>query len=227
MRKMMLAVLGIVASAALLLAQTPGAPTNLTAVALDDNVSLPAPAKTGGMTLNEALASRRSVREYATTKLTQQELSQLLWAAQGITDDKGHRTAPSAHAQYFLHIYVANSDGVFAYLPQGHELAPITKNDVRSKLSQQDAVRNAPTVFIVAGEYERAAKNMNTDAQQVANRFVDLEAGHATQNLLLEATALKLGAVPVGGLEAKQVTSAAGLPSSVRPIYLVPVGHTK
>jgi SagB-type dehydrogenase family enzyme len=227
MRKVMASVFFSVLFGAMLAAQTAGTPSNSSAAVRDDKVSLPAPAKAGGMSLNEALASRRSVREYAPTKLTQQELSQLLWAAQGITDDKGHRTAPSAHAEYFLHVFVANADGVFEYMPKGHELARLTNNDVRRTLSQQNPVRNAPTVFIIAGDYERAAKNMNTDVQQVANRFVDLEAGHATQNLLLEATAMKLGAVPVGGLEAKQVSSAAGLPATVRPIYLVPVGHLK
>src|SRR5512140_2134176 len=80
--------------------------------------SLPAPDKTGGMSLTQALATRRSIRSFNSTPLTQQQLSQLLWAAQGVTDAKGHRTAPSAHAQYFLRLYVATADGTFEYLPE-------------------------------------------------------------------------------------------------------------
>jgi nitroreductase len=119
-----------------------------------DRVDLPAPSRTGGMTLTDALATRRSVRSFAESKLTQQELSQLLWAAQGITDDKGHRTAPSARAQYFLHLYVATADGFFEYIPAGHKLLKLSVKDLRAGLSSQPAVAAAPAVFVIAGDYD-------------------------------------------------------------------------
>ncbi len=198
-------------------ANGPGEPKSANAVIL------PAPHRSGGMTLAEALAARRSVRSFATTKLTHEELSQLLWAAQGITDEKGHRTAPSARAQYFLSLYVATSDGLFAYIPQGHKLQRLTTKDVRAALSSQAAVLSAPAVFLIAGDYDRAAQaNRDTGL-----RWVNLEAGHATQNLLLQATALGLAAVPVGGIQAEQVAKAASLSPGSTPIYLVPVGHSK
>lgn len=189
-----------------------------------DSISLPTPAKSGGMSLNEALAARRSVRDFAKAPLSQQEISQLLWATQGITDEKGHRTAPSARAKYFLSVYVATADGFFQYVPEGHRLKKLGSADVRSKLSTQPSVLAAPAVFVVAGDYDRAQESADPE---MAARFVNLEAGHATQNLLLQATALKLGAVPVGGINPGDITKAASLPSSSRPIYLVPVGHTK
>jgi len=85
-------------------------------------------------------------------------------------------------------------------------------------------VKKAPIVFLIAGEYERAAK---TTQKEVAHKLVNLEAGHAAQNLLLQATALKLGAVSVGGVDAKQTAAAAALPAEITPIYLLPVGHPK
>lgn len=186
-------------------------------------MDLPAPSRSGGMTLAEALATRRSVRAFTATKLTQQELSQLLWSAQGITDDKGRRTAPSARAQYFLHLYVASADGFFEYIPAGNKLQRLAAKDVRADLSSQAAVTTASAVFVIAGDYDRASQG----GRDVGLRWVNLEAGHAAQNLLLQATALHLGAVPVGGIQAEQVAQAASLPRSSVPIYLIPVGHAK
>ena len=188
-----------------------------------DRVDLPAPNRTGGMTLTEALAMRRSVRAFAETKLTQQELSQLLWAAQGITDDKGHRTAPSARSQYFLHLYLATADGFCEYLPAGHKLQRLSTKDLRAGLSSQTAVATAPAVFVITGDYDRAIQG----GRETGLRWVNLEAGHAAQNLLLQATALHLAAVPVGGIQPEQVAQATSLPASSTPIYLIPVGHAK
>ena len=187
-------------------------------------IELPAPLRTGGMSLNEALAHRRSIRSFQPTKLTLQEISQLLWAAQGVTDDKGHRTAPSAHAQYFLHLYVAQADGFSEYIPAANALQKLSDKDLRGTLSSQETVKAAPVVFLIAGEYDRASK---AAGRETGLRLVDLEAGHAAQNLLLEATALNLGAVPVGGVDPKQTSQAASLPASITPIYLVPAGHAK
>ena len=71
-------------------------------------IQLPQPSKSGGMALTDALAHRRSTRTFTAKPMTQAEISQLLWAAQGITDDQGRRTAPSAGAQYFLHVYLGH-----------------------------------------------------------------------------------------------------------------------
>jgi SagB-type dehydrogenase family enzyme len=188
------------------------------------SIALPAAAHTGGMSLNEALATRRSVRSFEETKITMEEIGQLLWSAQGVTSDKAQRTAPSAHALYFLHLYVARAEGFFEYIPALHALQPISEKDLRATLSTQETVKKAPVVFLIAGEYERAARGVE---RATAERLVNLEAGHAAQNLLLEATALKLGAVPVGGIDPKQTAAAAGLPAGIVPVYLIPVGHPK
>ncbi len=191
-----------------------------------DLVTLPAPATSGGMSLTEVLQKRRSTRNYTNVALTQQEISQLFWAAQGITDAKGHRTAPSAMAKYFLTLYVATPDGLYQYVPDGHKMKKLSGTDLRSKLSQQPSVSSAPAVFIITGDYALAKTSLNAPAD-IAPRFVDLEAGHATQNLLLQATAIQLAGVSAGGIDPVQIAQAASLPESSRPIYLVPVGHPK
>jgi SagB-type dehydrogenase family enzyme len=187
-------------------------------------IELPAPQRSGGISLNDALNHRRSARTFLPTRLTLPEISQLLWAAQGITGEHGARTAPSAHAGYFLRVYLAQPDGFFEYLPAAHALQKLSDKDLRAALSAQPSVKNAPAVFLIAGEYDRAAK---LGDRETALRLVNLEAGHATQNLLLEVTAMNLGAVSVGGIDPKQTAQAASLPAAITPIYLVPVGHVK
>jgi SagB-type dehydrogenase family enzyme len=185
-------------------------------------IQLPQPSKSGGMALTEALAHRRSVRTFTAKPLTQTEISQLLWAAQGITDDKGHRTAPSATAQYYLHVYLASANGFFEYIPNGHQLKQLSAEDLRTKLSVQPSFKSAAIVLLIAGEYERAVAK----AGDRGTRLVNLEAGHVAENVLLQVTALGLGAVPVAGFEPKDAQKVASLPAQQTPIYLMPIGHT-
>jgi SagB-type dehydrogenase family enzyme len=190
-------------------------------------IDLPLPRLEGERSLEETLARRHSVRSFIDAVLTWEEVGQLLWAAQGITRDWGARTAPSAGALYPLEVYVATAEGVYRYMPQGHRVAVLSGADRRPALWQaglnQDAIRQAPAVFVVAGVYARTAAKYGDRAQ----RYVHLEAGHAAQNLLLQAVALDLGGVPIGAFQDKQVQAALGMPEDHAPLYLVPVGHPK
>lgn len=187
---------------------------------------LPQPTLSGETSLEEALVRRRSVREFDSQPLTAGDLGQLLWAAQGITHERGFRTAPSAGALYPLEVYVATIDGVFHYQPRGHQLLGTSPQDARESLYQaalkQEPVRQAPAVFIVTAIYERTTKKYGAERSP---RYVHLEAGHAAQNLLLEATALGLGAVPIGAFHDEEIQKALGLPADHKPLYLIPVGH--
>ena len=102
------------------------------------NIVLPAPLRTGGASLNEVLANRRSVRSFESTPLTLVEISQLLWSAQGVTSSKGQRTAPSAHAKYFLHLYLALPTGFYEYIPATHLLQPLSGKDLRYPALRSD-----------------------------------------------------------------------------------------
>ena len=203
----------------------PGALMTSTQVTPED-ILLPKPQLEGTMSLEEALAERRSVREFSDKLLTLEEFSQLLWAAQGITHPDGYRTAPSAGALYPLEVYVVTPEGIYHYDPDDHRLRLHNPGDVRPALHavalQQDPVLNAPAVFVISAVYERTAKKYGKERSL---RYVHLEAGHAAQNLLLQAVALKLGAVPIGAFNDGEVKKVLTLPVDQQPLYLIPVGH--
>ena len=190
-----------------------------------DILDLPAPRTLGSASLEETLAARRSAREFSDEPLTLEQISQLLWSAQGITVDWGGRTAPSAGALYPLEVYVVTADGSFHYLPDGHRLRVMSRGDLRAPLAEaaldQSAVSEAPAVFVITAVYARTAGKYGDRAE----RYVHLEAGHACQNLLLQAVALGLGAVPIGAFSDAEVQSVLGLPADQEPLYLIPVGH--
>jgi SagB-type dehydrogenase family enzyme len=188
-------------------------------------IPLPAPRLRGETSLEDAIAGRRSAREFTDEPLTWQEVSQLLWAAQGITDPRGLRAAPSAGALYPLETYVVLAEGAYHYLPQRHAVQLLSERDLRGDLwnagLRQDALRQAPTIFVIGAVYQRTEVKYGERAE----RYVKLEAGHAAQNLLLQAVTLKLGAVPIGAFYDDQVKAALSLPGDCQPLYLIPVGH--
>ncbi len=188
---------------------------------------LPTPAQRSEVSLEEALTRRRSIRAFTEEGLTSAEMSQLLWAGQGVTDPRGLRTAPSAGALYPLEVYVATGEGVYHYSPQRDELAMLSSEDMRLGLWEaglmQDALREAPVVIIVTAVYARTEGKYGDRAE----RYVCLEAGHAAQNILLQATALDLGAVPIGAFYDQQVQEVLALPADHEPLYLIPVGHLR
>lgn len=187
--------------------------------------ALPEPRRVGEISLEEALERRRSVRAFADTPLSDAEIGQLLWAAQGVTDDAGHRTSPSAGALYPLELYVGASDGLFRYDPVRHGLTLHARGDRRTDMQaaglDQDALGDAPAIFVIAAVYERTEVKYGARAP----RYVHMEAGHAGQNILLEAVALGLAAVPMGAFDDARLSEALDLPEDQRPLYLIPVGH--
>jgi len=194
------------------------------------NIRLPAPRRDGEISLERALASRRSVRRYAERSLRLGEMSQLLWAVQGKTDDRGLRTAPSAGALYPLEVFLAAARvsglkaGIYRYLPDEHALSKVSEGnrgeDLRRAALNQRPVAEAAAVVVIAAVYERTADRYGDRG----SRFVHMEAGHAAQNLLLQAEVLGLGAVPVGSFNDKSIKDIIGGRPDELPLYLIPVG---
>jgi SagB-type dehydrogenase family enzyme len=194
--------------------------------------ALPPPKLTGTLPLEETLAARRSVRSYRSTALTWQEIGQLLWAAQGVTLNRAPsllslRSAPSAGALYPLETYVVTGEGLYHYLPATHAVLPNPQFGLRQALWEpglkQDYIRDAPAVFVLAAVYQRTAARYGARAA----RYVHMEAGHAAENLLLQAVALGLGGVVIGAFYDDQVQEVLSLPEEQQPLYLIPVGHPK
>lgn len=191
-----------------------------------ETVALPEPHLKSDVSLEEALLNRRSVRQYTDSPLTLDDISQLLWAAQGITNDQGRRTAPSAMSSYPLQLFLIAGDitgltqGNYLYNPTDHELVQIISGDIREKLGMvSSGIGKSPAYIIVTADTD--------EVDDGTNKFVYLEAGHAAQNICLEATALGLGTVTVANFKADQVRNITGIAEDLEIIYVMPVGHSK
>ena len=197
---------------------------------VEQGINLPAPSMAGAKSLEDALAHRRSVREFAPGALTLAEVSQLMWAAQGVTAPE-RRTAPSAGATYPLEVYLVVGKieglgaGVYRYLPLPHRLEALADGDIRVPLAiaavDQQWMSQAAMVVVFAAVFERTTVRYG----QRAERYVHMETGHAAQNLLLQAAALGLGATPAGAFNDAEVSRLLHLPVGEVPLYFIPVGR--
>jgi SagB-type dehydrogenase family enzyme len=178
------------------------------------------------MPLVDAIEKRRSVRAFESKKLSMGQISLLLWASQGMTDEAtGFRSVPSAGALYPLEVFFVDSEGAYQYIAQGHHLIMISSDDLRTDVMEaslsQTFIADAPVAVIICAVYERTTAKYGERGKM----YVHLEAGHACQNLLLTATALGLGAVPVGAFDEEAINKTLGLPKDHTPLYIVPIGY--
>lgn len=192
-------------------------------------VSLPKPRLEGKTSVEAALKARRSQREYAPTPLTLDEVGQLCWAAQGVTDEKGHRTAPSAMARYPLELYVIAGAvtglpaGIYRYEPPAHALTLVAAGDRRSEFDRKavgqkpEQVAKAPVSFVLTGN----VKKMGGDR---ASQYMWVEAGLAAQGFFLEATAMELSSLYVGGFKPAEAHALLDLPDTEEVLAVLPVG---
>lgn len=180
----------------------------------------------GEMSLEEALSRRRSRRRFQKQPLTPEQVSQLLWAAQGITEpERAFRTAPSAGATFPLELYPVMAEGVFHYKPEGHEMEKVISGDMRLLLSRaaikQRFIEEAPLTIIIASVQPRTAARYGPRAE----RYIYFEVGHAAQNIHLQAVSLGLGSVPVGAFHDDEVQRVTAIPAGQAPLYLISVGY--
>ena len=195
-------------------------------------IALPEPRFDSDMSIEQGLLRRRSIRAFADESLTLQELAQLLWAAQGVTDTRGLRTAPSAGATYPLELYAVTGKvdelgpGVYRYEPDEHRLLKTMEGDRRAQLADaalgQRFVEEGAVVFVFTAFYERTTMRYGDRGV----RYVHMEAGHAAQNLHLQATSMGLATVVVGAFLDERVAEILDLPQNEQPLYIMPVGRT-
>ena len=194
-------------------------------------ITLPEPRYDSDVSIEQSLLQRRSIRSCTGEPLTLEEVSQLLWAAQGITDPRGFRTAPSAGALYPLEVYVVVGDvknlacGIYTYEPGEHKLALCIKGDKRSELADaalaQPWVKEGAVVIVFTAVYGRTAIKYG----ERGIRYVHIEVGHAAQNLCLQATAMGLGVVTVGAFHDEEVSRLLNLSEDEEPLYIISVGR--
>ncbi|MFO7918106.1 MAG: SagB/ThcOx family dehydrogenase [Anaerolineae bacterium] len=194
-------------------------------------ITLPQPQRESDTSIEAALRQRRSIRDYGKGPLALEEVGQLLWAAQGITDERGYRTAPSAGALYPLELYVVVGEvetldpGVYHYDPQNHALEPVAEDDRRQALTKealgQAYIGRGAIDIVFTGIYERTTGKYGHRGR----RYVHMEAGHAAQNVYLQCVSLELGTVVVGAFGDEGVQDVLELPEERVPLYIMPVGR--
>jgi len=196
-------------------------------------VYLPSPRQKGSMSLEEAITRRRSIRSFTRQPVSQSQLSQILWAAQGTSDISWNRTVPSAGATYPLEVFVVCgtncieqiSEGIYHYNVDSHSLTLHYKGDMRLELARaalsQEFIYEAPVDIVICVVYERTLRRYGARGE----KYVHMEVGHAGQNIYLQATALGLATVAIGAFYDEPVREALRLDKQYRPLYIMPVGR--
>ena len=199
-----------------------------------EEIILPEPDIYGKMSVEEALARRRSVRNFSSQPLSLKELAQILWAAQGMVKKiAGRRTAPSAGATYPLKIYAVVGrgcieklkEGIYHYMPGRHSIAMVKRGDYRERLAYaalgQDFIAKAPISIIITAIYERTTSWYG----KRGIRYVHFEVGHVGQNIHLQAEALGLGTVMVGAFHDERIAEILGITNDEKVLYIAPIGR--
>lgn len=199
----------------------------------DVRVKLPAPARTGAMTVEAALWQRRSVRSFVDSALSLAEVGQVLWAANGINrPERSGRTTPSAGACYPLEVYLCAGlvaglePGLYRYRPDGHELVLLSAGDRRPALARaargQASVGSAPAALVYTADFGRTTGRYGRRGRE---RYVAIDLGHSGENVYLQCAALSLGTVAVGAFDDSLLTAWLGSPKSEEPLYIMPFGR--
>ena len=194
-------------------------------------IKLPEPDKKGPISIEEAIYNRRSKRDYLKECISLKEISQLCWCSQGITDERNmFRAVPSAGALYPLEIFIVTTNteieqGIYHYSPESHTLSMMEKGDFRQDLARfalgQRAIKIASMNIIIVADYGRTATKYGTRAE----RYVHMEAGHAAQNIYLQAEGLGLGVVSIGAFYDEDIRRVLSITKELIPLYIIPVGR--
>lgn len=176
--------------------------------------ALPAPAREGGMPLLDALRQRQSQRDFTPQPLSEQQLSDLLWAAGGINRPSvGGRTVPSAMNAQELCIHVALPRGLFLYAPQTHTLQRQSASDVRAVTGYQDFVDQAALDLVYVADHRR----MSLVPAARREAYACAAAGAVAQNVYLFCASEGLATVVRAWFDGKALAEAMGLKLDIRP----------
>jgi SagB-type dehydrogenase family enzyme len=195
---------------------------------------LPEPDHKGSLPVEAAIKQRRTVRAFSSRPLKKEELSQLLYGAQGITEEGGYkRAAPSGGALFPLDIYAVVGEkgvegldaGVYHYIPSDHKIEIVATDDRKEQLARaslnQIWMDTAPVNLLITAEYSRISSKYG----ERGVRYAMIEAGHAGQNIFLQAEALGLKTGIVGAFDDNKVINVLGIPGKHEPLLIIPVGH--
>lgn len=197
------------------------------------SMRLPSPKYRGKVSVEEAIFKRRSIRRYKDELLTLEDVSQLLWAAGGMTVDAitgATRAYPSAGGIYPLKIYLVAGEvdglapGIYHYNWKEHTINQVKEGDLRRQLMLsalgQKMIGDAPVSIVITAVYSRTTRRYGKRGEL---RYVPMDVGHAGQNIHLQAEALGLGTVVIGAFRDEAVKGVLGVKDE-QPLYIMPVG---
>ncbi len=193
-------------------------------------VKLPLPQKDIAFPLMKALEKRRSVRKWKDAALSDQELSNLLWAACGITKEetnnsKSKRTAPSAHNWQEIKIYVAMEKGLFLYDEKNHQLIQVLSKDIRENIGTQKMMHSAPVGLVYVSDFSKLSSYFVKDDDQ--RWFISgTDTGFISQNVYLYCAAAKLSTVVLGWVNRDKLHEIMGLKECEKVVYAQVVGKS-
>ena len=188
------------------------------------DIKLNDPNKSRGSAFMKALSDRQSVREYDTKDVSLQDLSDLLWAANGVNRPNGNRTAPSANNRQEIDVYVINKDGAYLYDPANHMLKPVAKGDFRKEVAgQQDFVTSAPVCILLVANLEKLG-NPTAEGTRIT---AGLDAGIVNQNINVFCAAVGLATVPRGSMNKDELKKILKLTDNQYIMLNNPVGYPK
>jgi SagB-type dehydrogenase family enzyme len=160
------------------------------------DIRLVSPQKKGGMPLMEALANRKTNRDFSQQELSKQQLSNLLWAAAGVNREDGRRTAPTARNAQEIEIYVLNKDGAYLYIPKEHSLQLIAAGDHRKKGASQERFQDCPLMLIFVANYDK----MTDFSEESKALFGATDTGNISQNVYLYCASEGLATCALGSI---------------------------
>ena len=186
-------------------------------------IKLPSPQTNGGKSLMQALAERKSTREFSSEELPLQTLSNLLWAANGINrPESGHRTAPSAGNKQEVDIYIAKAEGLYLFDAHGNILAPVLVRDIRSATGKQAFVKDAPVGLVFVADLSKMKKTNDE-----ALFYAATDTGYISQNVYLYCASAGLATVVLGWVDKEELAKVMKLRPDQRVILTQPVGYPK
>lgn len=195
------------------------------AFAADKVIKLPKPNLNRSGTVMKALSERQSTREYASKALSLADLSDLLWAANGINrSDSGKRTAPSAMNKQDVDVYVVLPEGTYLYDAKKHQLNQVAEGDHRGAVAGGQAfVKTAPVSLVLVSDISRFG-----DAKSARNQLMGaMDAGIVSQNISLFCSSANLATVPRASMDFDQLKKVLKLKETQMPMMNHPVGYFK
>lgn len=186
-------------------------------------IKLPEPQVTKGKPLMQALKERKSTREYSVKDIPLQEISNLLWAANGINrKETGLHTAPTASNRQELEVFLSDKSGLYRYDAKEHSLVTIHNRDIRAETGTQDYVAAAPVNLIIVADFNKMGTNRQANIETA-----NIDAGFICQNIYLYSASENLATVVRGSFMREQLAKEMGLGSNYYIVITQTVGYPR